>query len=58
MGGGYVICFPDLYGFSIHAASLEQAKADIEQAKKEWYEAAVKEGRPIPLPYEYIKREA
>lgn len=48
--GGFAVSFPELPGCITCGETLEAALANAEDAKREWMEAALEEGYPIPLP--------
>lgn len=48
--GGFVISFPELPGCLTCAETIEQAINNAENAKKEWFIAAMEEGLEIPEP--------
>ena len=48
--GGFAISFPELPGCLTCADTIEKAIANAEDAKKEWFIAAMKEGLEIPEP--------
>lgn len=47
---GYIATCPDLPGCSAFGDSIEQAMAEISDARAAWLEAALKADNPIPLP--------
>ena len=48
--GGYIADIPDLDSCSAFVNTLEEALAQVEEAKREWLEAASISGKPIPRP--------
>ena len=48
--GGYVVSFPDLRGCLSTGETIEAAIANAEAAKREWLNAAIEEGFPVPEP--------
>ena len=53
--GGYIASYPDLKGCITCADTLEQAIINAKDAKKEWLQAALEDGYPIPEPNELEK---
>lgn len=49
-GGGYFISIPLLQGCMSDGESLEEAYANIEEAKQEWLQSMLKRNLPIPEP--------
>ena len=50
--GGFVVSYPDLPGCLSTGDTVDEAIANAEDAKKEWFEAALEMGQDIPLPDE------
>ena len=48
--GGYVVSFPDLKGCISSGDTVEQAVANVNDAKREWITAAMEDGYEIPEP--------
>ena len=48
--GGYVVSYPDLRGCLSVGETIEEAIANAEDARREWLNAALEEGYPIPEP--------
>jgi predicted RNase H-like HicB family nuclease len=48
--GGYVADIPDLAHCSAFGETPEEALAEVLNAKAAWIEAALAEGKPVPLP--------
>lgn len=48
--GGYTVSHPDLPGCISVGETIEEAMANIEDAKKEWLIASLEEGNYIPEP--------
>lgn len=48
--GGYIVSFPDLRGCLSMGETIEEAIANAEEAKREWLNAAMEEGYPVPDP--------
>lgn len=48
--GGYAACCPELVGCITCSETLEGALANLVDAKKAWFEAAIEEGLAIPEP--------
>ena len=48
--GGYAVSYPDLKGCLSTGETIEAAIANGEEAKREWLNAAMEEGYPIPEP--------
>ncbi len=51
--GFYFIKVPDLQGCMSEGDTMEEAHANIEEAKLLWYELAMEDGDEIPLPSDY-----
>ena len=51
--GGYTITFPDLPGCATCVDSLDDIKQMAEDAKREWFKAAIEEGYDIRSPQEF-----
>ncbi len=50
--GGFVISFPELPGCMTYGDTLEDALHNAEDAKREWFTAAIEEGAVIREPQE------
>ena len=50
--GGYVVSFPDLPGCLSTAKTVEEAVRNAEEAKREWFRAAIEDGYRIREPRE------
>lgn len=48
--GGYVVSFPDLKGCLTSGETVEEAVHNAEDAKREWFIAAIENGIDIPIP--------
>lgn len=48
--GGYVVSLPDLKGCISSGATVEEAVANLNDAKREWLVAALEDGYEIPEP--------
>ena len=48
--GGYVACYPDLPGCITVGDSMEKAVSNAEDAKREWFYAAMESGMEIAEP--------
>ena len=48
--GGYAVSYPDLKGCLSTGETIEAAIANGEEARREWLNAAMEEGYPIPEP--------
>lgn len=48
--GGFVVTFPDLPGCLSSGKTVEEACRNAEDAKQEWFTAAIEEGISIPEP--------
>lgn len=48
--GGYVVSFPDLKGCISSGATVESAVANVNEAKREWLQAAIEDGYEIAEP--------
>ena len=48
--GGYVVSFPDLPGCLTSGETLESAIKNADDAKREWFTAAMEDGVEIPEP--------
>lgn len=48
--GGYVVSLPDLKGCISSGATVEEAVANANDAKREWIAAALEDGYEIPEP--------
>lgn len=51
--GGYAVSIPDLKGCISCGDTLEGAIANIDDAKRAWFEAALEDGYSIPEPSEH-----
>ena len=51
--GGYTICFPDLPGCATCVDSLSDAIQMAEDAKREWFKAAIEDCKDIKSPQEF-----
>ena len=51
--GGYTISFPDLPGCVTCVESLDEIKKMADDAKREWFKAAIEDGYEIKSPQEY-----
>lgn len=51
--GGYTICFPDLPGCVTCVDSLNDIEFMAEDAKREWFKAAIEDGIEIKSPQEF-----
>ena len=51
--GGYTISFPDLPGCATCVESLEDIKKMADDAKREWFRAAIEDGYEIKSPQEF-----
>lgn len=49
--GGYVAYYPDLNGCITCAETIEEAKANAEDAKRAWLNACFEDGVSIPMPH-------
>ncbi|MEG0049161.1 MAG: type II toxin-antitoxin system HicB family antitoxin [Clostridia bacterium] len=48
--GGYVVSFPDLKGCISSGSTVESAVANVNEAKREWLQAAIEDGYEIAEP--------
>lgn len=48
--GGYFVAVPELKGCMSSGDTLESAVTNLSDAKRAWFEAALAEGYPIPVP--------
>lgn len=48
--GGYIVTYPDLKGCLSSGDTIEQAISNAEDAKREWFTAAMEDGYQIPDP--------
>ena len=47
---GYIADIPDLDSCSAFGETPEQAREELEKAKRAWIEAARQSGKPVPTP--------
>lgn len=48
--GGFTVSFPELPGCLTVGETIEAAAKNAEDAKREWFAAALEDGYPIPEP--------
>lgn len=48
--GGYTVIFPELPGRLTCGETMQEAMANVEEAKREWILCVFDDGQPIPLP--------
>lgn len=48
--GGYAVRYPDLKGCITSGETIEEAVRNAEDAKREWFTAAIESGIDIPFP--------